>query len=173
MITKSIGGYFELELSKDVEYHNNAIRLNSGRSAFEYILRAKQYAKVFLPYYTCDVMLNSIKKLDLDVEFYHIDKNLFPIFDYSKVKSTDVFVYTNYFGVCDYQVKKVSMKCKNLIIDNAQAFFSKPLPGVDTFYSPRKFFGLPDGGIFTLTRYSMKSMIQIFLICVLNIYLVE
>ena len=24
-------------------------------------------------------------------------------------------------------------------------FFSKPLTGVDTFYSPRKFFGLPDG----------------------------
>ena len=36
---------------------------------------------------------------------------------------------------------------KNLIIDNAQAFFAKPLLGIDTFYSPRKFVGVSDGGI--------------------------
>lgn len=145
MSPKAIGGYFELELSKGEEYHKGAIRLNTGRNAFEYILRAKQYKKVYLPYYTCDVMLEPIEKLVLEVEFYHIDENLLPLFDYSKVKDSEVFVYTNYFGVCDNNVDKVSQKCKNLIIDNSQAFYSKPIEGVDTFYSPRKFFGLPDG----------------------------
>tara|TARA_B110000971_G_C19793756_1_gene400979 strand:+ start:85 stop:711 length:627 start_codon:yes stop_codon:yes gene_type:complete len=33
----------------------------------------------------------------------------------------------------------------NFIVDNAQSFFSKPLQGSDTFYSPRKFFGVSDG----------------------------
>jgi hypothetical protein len=33
----SIGGYFELELSRGEEYHSDAIRLNTGRNAFEYI----------------------------------------------------------------------------------------------------------------------------------------
>jgi len=37
-------------------------------------------------------------------------------------------------------------KFPNLIIDACQAFFYKPLPGIDTFYSPRKFFGVSDGG---------------------------
>lgn len=145
MSQKAIGGYFELELPKGEEYHKCAIRLNTGRNAFEYILRAKQYKKVYLPYYTCDVMLEPIEKLDLEVEFYHIDENLLPLFDYSKVKDSEVFVYTNYFGVCDNNVDVVAQQCKNLIIDNSQAFYSHPLKGVDTIYSPRKFFGVPDG----------------------------
>lgn len=39
---------------------------------------------------------------------------------------------------CQYQ--------KQLILDYTQAFFSKPIAGIDTFYSCRKFFGVPDGG---------------------------
>jgi len=140
-----IGGYFELELFKGEEYHKNAIRLNTARNAFEYILRAKHYKKVYVPFYTCEVMLEPIKKLFLNVEFYHIDNTFRPVFDFSKMKTSEVFLYTNYFGVCDTQVVEVSEKCNNLIVDNAQAFFSKPLKGVDTFYSPRKSFGLPDG----------------------------
>ncbi|TGA95879.1 hypothetical protein E4665_17255 [Sporolactobacillus shoreae] len=35
---------------------------------------------------------------------------------------------------------------KNVIIDNTQAFFEQPLEHVDTIYSARKFFGVPDGG---------------------------
>jgi len=33
----AIGGYFELELRDGNKYHNNAIRINSGRNAFEYL----------------------------------------------------------------------------------------------------------------------------------------
>lgn len=141
----SIGGYFELELSQGEEYHKNAIRLNTGRNAFEYILRAKKYKKVFLPYYTCDVMLEPIHKLNLCYEFYHIDNTFRPIFNFTQIKNGEVFVYNNYFGICDEQTIEVSELCKNLIIDNSQAFFAKPIEGVDTFYSPRKFFGVPDG----------------------------
>ena len=141
----AIGGYFELELAKGEEYHIDAIRLNTGRNAFEYILRAKAYKKVYLPFYTCDVMLEPIKKLNIKYEFYSIRNNFEPIFDFHKVKLDNVFVYTNYFGICNHIVKEVSEQCKNLIIDNSQAFFSRPLPDVDTFYSARKFFGIPDG----------------------------
>ena len=34
---------------------------------------------------------------------------------------------------------------KKLIVDNSQAFFAKPIVGIDTFYSARKFFGVADG----------------------------
>jgi len=152
-----IGGYFELELPCGEEYHKNAIRLNTGRNAFEYILRAKRYKKVFLPYYTCDVMLEPVQKLKLNYEFYHIDQTFKPDFDFTNIKQDDVFVYNNYFGVCDKQVNEVAKKCKNLIIDNSQAFYSKPLPGIDTFYSPRKFFGVPDGAyLYTCKKLEIK-----------------
>jgi hypothetical protein len=142
---KPIGGYFELELKRGKEYHSDAIKLNTGRNAFEYILRAKGYKKVYIPYYTCDVMLEPIGRLKLDYEFYSIGENFLPKFDFSKVKKEETFVYTNYFGICDKQVKEVVSNCRNVIIDNSQAFFSKPIEGLDTFYSPRKFFGVSDG----------------------------
>lgn len=142
---KEIGGFFELELNQRTEYHKNAIRLNTGRNAFEYILRAKKYKKAFLPFYTCEVMLEPIKKNDLEFEFYSIDESFMPIFDFKSLRVDEAFIYTNYFGICDNQVKEVANRCENLIVDNSQAFFSKPLPNVDTFYSARKFFGVPDG----------------------------
>lgn len=45
---KEIGGYFELELPLSQEYHNNAIKLNSGRNAFKYILKSQNITKVYI-----------------------------------------------------------------------------------------------------------------------------
>lgn len=152
-----IGGYFELELPRGDEYHKNALRLNTGRNAFAYILTAKKYKKVYLPYYTCDVMLEPISKHNISYEFYHIDKTFRPQFNFSNLKHNEVFVYNNYFGICETQVEEVANKCSNLIIDNSQAFYSKPINGVDTFYSPRKFFGIPDGAyLYTDTILNTK-----------------
>ncbi|MFW5983430.1 MAG: hypothetical protein ACOCQ4_02930, partial [bacterium] len=57
-----IGGYFELELNKGEEFHKNALKLNTGRNAFEYVILEKQYKKVWLPYYMCDVMLEPLNR---------------------------------------------------------------------------------------------------------------
>ncbi len=156
----AIGGYFELELLKKGEYHKKALRLNTGRNAFEYILKAKKYKKVYLPYFTCDVMLEPIKKLKLDYEFYTINENFIPNFYYQKIKVNEVFVYNNYFGICDPKVEEVVKKCRNIIIDNSQAFYSKPLKKIDTFYSPRKFFGLADGAYLYTDKFLDKILEQ-------------
>ncbi|MBE0654532.1 MAG: hypothetical protein IH594_12080 [Bacteroidales bacterium] len=156
---KEIGGYFELELNAGYEYHPDAIKLNLGRTAFEYILRAKKVKKVFLPYYTCDVMLDPVNSLRIDYEFYKVDRNLEPIFNYEMLNEADHFLYTNYFGVKDNFISQVATGIKNLIIDNSQAFYSKPLTGVDTIYSPRKFFGLPDGG-YLYTKERLNSNLE-------------
>ncbi len=141
---KSLGGYFELELHEGKEYHEKAIALNTGRNAFEYALKAKKYKKVYLPYYTCDVMLQPVKRQGVEYVFYHIDDDFLPVLD--KIENDAAIVYNNYFGLNETGIRTVSGKFQNVIIDNSQAFYSKPLPGVDTFYSPRKFFGVPDGG---------------------------
>ena len=44
----AIGGYFGLELDKENEYHSEAIRLNTGRNALEYILISGFYKKIYL-----------------------------------------------------------------------------------------------------------------------------
>lgn len=142
---KAIGGYFELELPATGAYHPEAIALNTARNCLEYILEAKGYKKVFMPYYTCDVLLQPIAKLKIECEFYNIDENLEPIFDFTRVEANMGFLYTNYYGLKDQYIKSIAAQCANLIVDNAQAFFAKPLAGVPTFYSARKFFGVPDG----------------------------
>ena len=158
---KNIGGYFEMELRQGEEYHNSLIHLNTGRNAFEYILRARGYKKVYLPYYTCDVMLEPIDKLNMEYEFYFINEHFEPIFDINNVGVDETFVYTNYFGIKNEQVKTLSNICPNLIIDNSQAFFEKPISGIDTFYSPRKFFGVPDGAYLnTNTNFNCKFEID-------------
>ncbi|MFV8271466.1 hypothetical protein ACNQGP_16240 [Flavobacterium sp. GT2N3] len=151
---KAIGGYFELELDKKLEYHEDAIRLNAGRNAFEYILLANSYSKIYLPFFTCDVLLEPLKKHQIIYEFYHINEQFEPLFDYNKIKSNEAFLFTNYFGLKDSFVIQIAKFCKNLIIDSAQSFYSKPLTGIDTFYSPRKFFGVPDGAYL----YSNKKL---------------
>ena len=141
----SIGGYFELELPKGEEYHKNAIHLNTGRNALELILTIKQYKKVYIPYYTCDVILEPFDKLKIDYEFYSIDQNFEPLFSYDKIKENEGFLYINYFGLKDAFISSFLKNCKNLIIDNSQELYFLPKLGIPSFYSCRKFFGVPDG----------------------------
>lgn len=142
---KPIGGYFELELNGgNSMFHDKAIALNSGRNALEYILRSIMPRKVYLPYYTCSVILQPFDKLSIDLEFYHLDKNFMPLV--RSVGKKEAILYVNYFGTMMPQVRALTNIYDNLVIDNSQAFFSKPFADRPTFYSPRKFFGLPDGG---------------------------
>ena len=154
----AIGGYFELELNKNGEYHQDAIRLNTGRNALEYIILANNYKKIYIPYFTCGVLLQPLNKNNITYEFYHIDENLEPVFDFSKIKD-EAFLYTNYFGLKDNYILNLSGKCKNLVIDNAQAFYANPIKGLNTFYSPRKFFGVSDGA-YLFTDKTLKTTLK-------------
>jgi len=141
----SIGGYFELEMPKKQEYHADAIKLNSARNCLELFLRSKKFDIVFLPYYTCEAILEPFKKLTVKYEFYKIDNN-FEIINLNKYLDHGLLLYTNYYGIKKKYVTYLSQQYKNIIIDNAQAFFMRPEKDIPAFYSCRKFFGVPDGG---------------------------
>lgn len=144
-VMKSIGGYFSLELPQREEYHKDALRLNTGRNCLEYILRVKGYKKVYIPYYTCDVVLEPFKKLGIPYEYYHVDIHL-EIHDCFTLKADEALLYTNYYGLKQQYVEQLAEKVgSRLIVDNTQAFYAKPLRGIDTFYTCRKFFGVADG----------------------------
>ena len=143
---KAIGGYFELELPCNQEIHSKAIALNSGRFCLEYLLRCCKYNKVYVPYFTCDTAVEPIIKLGIPYEFYHIDK-AYRIIDDIKLAEDEALLYTNYWGLQNEYCEILAAKYgKQLILDYTQAFFSNPISGIDTFYSCRKYFGVPDGG---------------------------
>lgn len=101
---------------------------------------------MYVPFFTCDSAIEPIVKLGIPYEFYHIDKN-YHIIDDISLQEHEALMYTNYWGLHDDYCKELESKYKKqLILDYTQAFFSMPIEGIDTFYSCRKFFGVPDGG---------------------------
>lgn len=154
-----IGGYFSLELAFYDEYHKDALRLNTGRNCLEYILRVRQYKKVMIPYYTCDSILEPFNKLNVDYDFYHINIDL-ELEELPNLQGNEALLYTNYFGLKQRYVELLAkFYGSQLIIDNTQAFYAKPIPGIDTFYSCRKFFGVPDGA-YLYTDQSLNIQLE-------------
>ena len=159
---KEIGGYFELQLRKGEHYHKGALQLNTARNCLEYILRAKKYKKIYIPYLNSEVIWEPIKKLGIESEFYSVDSRLNPIFD-KELKEDEVFFYSDTYGIkCCTVLQLVKEFGKQLIVDNTHAFFSKPYEGIDTIYSPRKFFGLPDGAYLYTDTFLNEELEQDF-----------
>lgn len=145
----SIGSYYSLEISIKNNTLNDQypILLNTGRNAFEYILKTRGVNKVFLPFLCCDALLSPLIKNSIDYEYYSIDINHRPVWDFRKLEGNEYFLYINYYGLRDGIITELAQKIKNIIIDNTQAFFSKPYQKLPTFYSTRKFFGVADGAL--------------------------
>ncbi|PST83246.1 hypothetical protein C7T94_11680 [Pedobacter yulinensis] len=141
---KSIGGYLELQLSNESEYYPALLRLNTGRNALEYILKTKAYTLIYLPYFTCEVIMEPVRKLGIQYQFYTINEQMEPVLDF-ELGPNDCLLYTNYFGLKQETTIALRKRFANLIVDNSQGFFSEPVAATDTFYSCRKFFGVPDG----------------------------
>lgn len=148
-IIKPIGGYFEWEFPPQREFslHWNAIFLNSGRHALEYILQGiKNVSNIYIPYYTCDAVIQPLERRQIPYSFYHINEE-FEIADEIRLGNNEYLIYTNYFGIKDAYVKHVAERYgSKVIIDNAQALYC-PAYAKHQIYSPRKYMGMPDGGL--------------------------
>lgn len=138
------GGYLELERYHGPEYHENCIALNSGGNCLRYLIKAKKIKKLAVPAYICSSVTDACRREEADLYSYAVGWDLKPIFEGIP---EDAWVYVvNYFGqLTEDNLKKFHERYRNLIVDNAQAFFVRALPGVDTIYTCRKFFGVCDG----------------------------
>lgn len=146
---KAIGGYFELA-DKDCESAGmpvDGVALNTCRNALEYIILQLQDAKrIFVPFYTCEAVIEPLKRLPVEYEFYHINEQL-EIADELSLGEGDYLIANNYFGIKDvYIAELVDKYGGKLIVDNAQAFFAPVLPNIKAAYSTRKYVGVADGG---------------------------
>ena len=143
---KEIGGYFGLEKLISYEYYPELAAVNNARCALLYIIKAKRYHKVYLPYFLCDSVRFALEREGIPFEEYRIDKRFLPLPDL-RTNPGEVMYIVNYYGLlCDEQLISLKNRHGNIVVDNAQAFFAKPVKGIDTVYSCRKFFGVPDGG---------------------------
>ena len=143
---KEIGGYFGLEKLISNEYYPDLAAVNNARCALLYIIKAKHYKKVYLPYFLCDSVRLVLERERIPFEEYRIDRSFLPILDIN-TSSEEVVYIVNYYGlIFEEQIISLKNRYGNIVVDNAQAFFTRPIKGIDTIYSCRKFFGVPDGG---------------------------
>lgn len=141
---REIGGYLELERNFGEEYHKNAIALNCGRNALVYFLKDKEVCTIHVPYFICSSVTDSVKKSGVMLKYYNIDSNLRPVLH--DVDEDDWVYLVNFYGQFgNDEIIAFREKYKNVIVDNAQAFFQFPVTGVPTLYTCRKFFGVSDG----------------------------
>ena len=143
-----IGGYFGIEqgLKPSNPVHSGAVMLNSARNSLEYILTTHDVSKIYLPKYICDVMLEPMKKLNINYELYGLSRELH-LASKIELKENEFILYVNYFGIMDdYCDRLVEEYGDRLIVDASQAFYYHS-PGTHAIYSPRKFLGVPDGGM--------------------------
>ncbi|MNJ22582.1 hypothetical protein D3C77_169550 [compost metagenome] len=144
---EAMGGYFELELSSGRQLYPHAKCYNSARSAFKSLLLQTQPTRVYLPYYICDVMQEVLQDTPIEILRYALSPSL-ELLELPKLSTGELLLYVDYFGLKSTYVEAVLAPYygTRLIVDNSQALFSPPLPGIATLYSPRKFVGVADGG---------------------------
>lgn len=142
---KSIGGYLGLEIGPKINtLMDDKYLFNSGRSSCLFYLNQHNIKSIWVPYYCCGDFVNTLRDNGVNINFYHITEK-FEILE--NIGNSASILYVNYFGVKDDYIRTIRKKFKNLIIDNSQALFNNPVESIPTFYSLRKFIGVPDGGM--------------------------
>ncbi len=147
--TEAFGGYLGLELAEHpAEWLDKAYKFNSARAAFAHFVTQLNIGKVWLPRYICNTMIDFLSSQGTEITFYDINDE-FEITTEIGLDPHSLLLYVNYFGLCSRQAHKVIERygAANVVIDNSQAFFNKPFESLATIYSPRKYFGVPDGGL--------------------------
>lgn len=151
-----IGGYFGLESCGRPFLHDEGVCVNSGCSALRYFIRTEGISRLHVPKYTCGSVCKAVRKEGCEIIPYDIGADWMP----TKVfPDNDYVLYNNYFGVSGGRIRIMAERYNRLIVDASQAFYAAPR-GLATFYSPRKFFGVPDGGMLCGTNIKSCALGQ-------------
>jgi len=149
---KEIGGYFGFEQLICNEYYKELVRLNTARNALLYLIKSKEIKKVYIPNYLCDSVSDMLQRNSYEFEYYNVNSEFLPVFN-EKLNENEFLYIVNYYGqLTNGEILILKEKYKQIIVDNTHAFFQKPLYAVDTIYSCRKFFGVPDGAYLSTDR---------------------
>ena len=141
-----IGGYLELERFSGPLLHENALALSSGRACLAWLIGQRPVRKLLLPDLLCDVVEETCARYGVETRRYAVGPDLRPSAELRP--GEDEWLYlVNYYGqIREEELSGYKSRFPRLIVDNAQAYFAPPLPGTDTLYTCRKFFGVADGG---------------------------
>lgn len=157
------GGFLPLELNQGEElfakYEKTLLRFNSVKASLSYLLEKIDCIKIHIPYYYCPSTIEAIKKIGIEISFYHVADNLMP--DVVPDEEGTCVLLVDYFGIMSRQIENLakSFKQAEVIIDKAHSFYTKPIieRHIHNVYSAKKFFGVPDGS-YLVSMCAVPSM---------------
>ncbi|MFA7438307.1 hypothetical protein [Castellaniella sp.] len=144
-----IGGYFELDLADYGDpFPRPYLKFQSARAALRALLTGSRFRECWVPAYVCNSVLESIQAAGCTPRYYFLDYALRPVVS-ERIPEYAALIYINYFGLSNPPLSELLLKLTldQLIIDNTQALFADDHCAFGAIYSPRKFAGLPDGGL--------------------------
>lgn len=152
---REIGGYFELERFEGHEYHEGALALNCARSCLAYLIEARGIKRLWTPWYLCGSVDAAALSCGAEVMHFEVGVDFRPRYEGIRMSPGDYLYLVDYYGqLSDAALQEALDACDGrLVVDEVMAFFRKPMDGVDTIYSCRKFFGVSDGAyLYTTAR---------------------
>lgn len=154
---REIGGYIEFEYFHGQMRHEAGIKLSSGRNCLEYLIKTKSIQKIVLPSFMCNSVIDLFKKFNVQIRFYQVGFDF--LSENIEILDEEFFYLMNYYGQLNKNVIELYRnRYRNVIVDNAQAYFEDPVPGTDTFYTCRKYFGVPDGAVLFTNVFLHKEL---------------
>ena len=148
----AIGGYFSWEqgAGTGLVWLRTAAGYQSARCAIVAALRAAQPVRVWAPHYICGAVNDALAASDVAVQRYPLSSEWGPPARLA-LETGDWLLCVDYFGICRPQIEMVLNKfgSERVLVDASQSLFHKTRAGETAVYSPRKFLGIPDGGLLT------------------------
>lgn len=142
---KEIGGYIELDSYRLPMLHEGAVALNCGRNALAYLIRARKICRLWVPRFICDSITGVCRREGVPVVFYDTGQDFLPAQELRPEEGEWLYLVNYYSQLTNEQIEGYAERTHRVIVDNAQSYFQLPLPGTDTLYTCRKYFGVADG----------------------------
>ncbi len=156
-----IGGYLELEKCPCSSIHPGAIALDCGRNCLKYLIEARGITSIWLPDLLCGTVAQACRQEGICVHIYHIGADFEPLWDLELTGQDHLYLVDHYGQLDSACVEKAKeLSGGRLIIDETEALFRDPWPGIDTIYSVRKFFGVPDGAYLVTDAHLSRALPQ-------------
>lgn len=149
------GGYIQLDSYSGQEYYEgpSILALNSGRTALRFFIQVRQIKELLIPSFCCSTVRQACEAEGIRWKYYSTGPDLRPILPPKEMPEEGRWLYlVNLYGILDdEEIQAIHKNYPLMIADYTHAFFRKPLAEVDTLYSCRKFFGVPDGAYLSLS----------------------
>lgn len=167
-----IGGMFALQM-KPIEdepglsiLKQPSIRLVNASSSLWLLSNQLKPPRIWLPSYLCPSMIRAVDNKTSEIRFYPIDHRLAleSTLWLEGIRANDLVVFIDYFGFPfnSNLARRARKKGAKVVRDASQALLGQPSADADfSVYSPRKFFGIPDGGILVGNTHPFKNRIHL------------